>query len=151
MAHEISKFFADPGRKYKQEIQRLEAEKARTEEESNRKLEEITKAMKERDERIAKLERERLEQEEKKRTEALRRSARIRLGLVALLVTGVEAAIVYFVGQYGEGATFLQKVVNSWQLLAAGFAIGIVSFWFILGKERIRILGWPFTKLLKNG
>jgi len=143
LAHQIAKFFADPGRKHKQEVQRLEAERAEREDEYKRKLEE-------RDKRIERLERERVEQEQKKRKEALKKSARIRMGFVILLFLLYEAAAVYLAWQYGEGTTLFQKVINSWPFLASGCAIGVGLFWFILGKERIRALSWPFTKLLKD-
>jgi hypothetical protein len=143
LAHEISKFFADPGRKYKQEVQRLEAEMAEREDEYKCKLEE-------RDKRIEKLERERVEQEEKKRKEALKRSARIRMSAVVLLFLAIEAVAVYFAWQYGEGTNFFQKVKNLWELPTIAFAVSVVLSWFILGRERIRALGWPFTKLLKD-
>jgi len=143
LAHEISKFFADPGRKYKQEVQRLEAEMAEREDEYKCKLEE-------RDKRIEKLERERVEQGEKKRKEALKRSARIRMSVVVLLFLAVEAVAVYFAWRYGEGTNFFQKVKNLWELPTIAFAVSVVLSWFILGRERIRALGWPFTKLLKD-
>lgn len=143
IAHEISKFFADPGRKYKQEVQRLEAKMAEREDEYKRKLEE-------RDKRIEKLERERVEQEEKKQKKALKKSARIRMSVVILLFLTIEAVAVYFAWQYGEGANFFQKVKNLWELPTIAFAISVVLSWFILGKDRIRALGWPFTKLLKD-
>lgn len=143
LAHQMSKFFADPSRKYKQEVQRLEAERAEREDEYKRKLEE-------RDKRIERLNRERVEQEQKKRKEALKKSARIRMGFVILLFLLYEAAAVYLAWQYGEGTTLFQKVINSWPFLVLGCAISVGLFRFILGKERIRALGWAFTKLLKD-
>jgi len=143
IAHEISKFFADPGRKYKQEVQRLEAEIARREEKHERELEELN-------ERIEKFERERVEQEEKKRKEALKKSARIRMSVVILLFLVIEAVAVYCAWQYGVGTNFFQKVKSLWELPTIAFAISVVLSWFILGKERIRALSWPFTKLLKD-
>lgn len=143
LAYQMSKFFADPGRKHKQEVQRLEAERAEREDEYKRKIEE-------RDKRIERLERERVEQEQKKRKETLKKSARIRMGFVILLFLLYEVAAVYLAWQYGEGTTLFQKVINSWPLLVLGCAISVGLFWFILGKERIRALGWAFTKLLKD-
>lgn len=150
LAREISKFFADPGRKYRQEVQRLEAEISRIDEGHKRKLEEVMEAIRERDNRIEKLERERTEREERERKKALKKSARIRMGIVILLFLLYEAAVVRLAWQYGEGTTLFQKVINSWPFLGLGCAMGVALFWFILGKERIRILGWPFTRLLKD-
>ncbi len=125
LSNEIAKFFADPSRKYKQELQSLEA------------------AIRERDGRIAQLEKE-------QRQNALRRSAVTRLLLVALLFLGLEAAACYVAWKYGEGANFWQKLGDSYYLPTAGFVTAIISSWFILGKERLRDLGWAVGKLLKS-
>lgn len=151
LAYEISKFFADPSRKYTQEVQRLEAEKATINEEYKRKLEEINAAIRERDERIERLEKERIEREENERKRAQKKSALIRLGIVILLVVAYEAIVVWLASNHAEGTTFFQKVINSWPFLALGAPLGIGLLVFIVGKERIRILGWPFTRFLNNG
>lgn len=141
LARAISKVFADPSRKYKQEVRRLETEIERKDAEYKRRLEE-------REERIQKLERERGEQEEKNRKEALKKSAHMRVTIVALLLLAYELVVVYLAQQYGEGTNLFQKVINSWQFLSLGVAFSALLSWFILGKERIRTLEWPFTKLL---
>lgn len=151
LAYEISKFFADPSRKYTQEIQRLEAEKARLDNEYKRQLAQFEAATTERDERIDALKYERVQREENDRKRAKKKSALIRLGIVILLFILYEAVAVYLASQFGEGTTLFQRVIHSWPLLALGPLIGSVLFYFIVGEERIRVLGWPYTKHLKNG
>jgi hypothetical protein len=151
IAREISKFFADPGRKYKQEIQKMEAQISSIEQNYQHRLEEIGEKIRERDNRIESLEKERIEVQEKQKKAALTRSALIRMSVVILAFFVYELLVVYLANQYGEGTNLFQKVKNSWPFLTLGCGMGAILLWFILGKERIRILGWPFTKLLKNG
>jgi hypothetical protein len=151
IAREISKFFADPGRKYKQEIQRLEAELSRIEQEHKRNIEETTQVIKERDGKIEDLKTQQIEQEKRIEHISLKQSAQFRMSIVILLFLVYELTVVYLAWQYGQGLNLFQKVLNSWPFLSLGCAIGISLFWFILGRVRIRILGWPFTKWLKNG
>lgn len=150
LAYQISKFFADPSRKYAQEVQRLEAEKARIDHKYKRELEETSAAIRERDERIERLEKERVDWEETHRKRAQKKSALIRLAIVILIVIVYEALVVFLAWQYGEGTTLFQKVINAWAFLGLGGAIGLALFYFVVGEERIRILGWPFTKSLNN-
>lgn len=150
MAREISRFFADPRRKYKQDLQRLEGEISRIEQDHKRKLEEVVKSVKERDEKIEELEKRRIAQEERTKHEILKKSAQFRTILVVFLFFVYELIVAYFSWRYGQGQNLFQKVLNSWPFLSLGCLIAIGLFWFVLGKERIRSLGWPFTKLLKN-
>jgi hypothetical protein len=143
LAYEISKFFADPGRKYKQELQRLEAEIAKREEQHRRETTELY-------EKIKELEKRDVEREETRRKEALSRSARARLGIAIALFLILEAAAVDIAWVYGEGTNFLQRVTDLWELPGTTLALSIVLSWLIIGKKRIRALGWPFTKLLKS-
>jgi hypothetical protein len=151
IAREVTKFFADPGRKYKQEIQRLEAERLRIEQEHKRRLEENAQAIKERDEKIEELKKQQIEQEERRQYARLKKSAQFRISIIILIFFAYEFTVVYLAWQHGQGGNLFQKVLNSWPFLSLGCAIGIILFWFVLGRERIRILGWPFTKCLKNG
>ncbi len=144
LAYEVSKFFADPGRKYKQEIARLEAEKDEVEQEYKKDLEE-------RDGKIEELERQFLEYEEKTGKESLRSSAQLRLGIITIIFLVLEGLVVLLASQYGEGTNLFQKVLSSWPFLSGGFGITIALGWFILGKKRLEVLGWQFTKIFKSG
>ncbi len=162
LAYEVSKFFADPGRKYKQEVARLEAEKEADKQEYERKLSEASEDIKEkqlqyetglktRDSRIEELGRRFSEYEEKTAKESLRRSAHLRVGITAIVFLVLEGLVVFLANQYAEGANLFQKVLNSLYFLSGGFAITIVLGWFILGKKRLEALGWPFTKIFRAG
>lgn len=121
LAHEISKFFIAPERKYKRELENLE------------------KKLKQRDKKIEELEKE-----------SLRRSACLRVGFIAIVFLMIEAVVVYLASHYGEGPNLFQKVLKSRPLLSIGPVIAILLGWVILGKKRLEALGWPFTKIFKH-
>lgn len=144
LAYEVSKFFAAPGRKYKQEIARLETEKEKAAQQYKKDLEE-------RDRKIEALGTEFREYEEKTAKKSLRSSAQFRVLITAIVFLVLEGLVVALASQYGEGSNLFQRVSNSWHFLVLGFAVSVVVGWFVLGKERLEALGWPFTKIFKSG
>ena len=84
------------------------------------------------------------------RKDKLKRSAWGRLLIAIILFLGIEGAILWSTSKYGEGPNFFQKIIKSWPFIGGGGLIGLALFWFLLGKERIQALGWPFTKLFKT-
>lgn len=121
LAYKVSKFFADPGRKYKQEIAKLEAENIKIKEEYER----IQKG-------------------------SLKRSARLRVGFTTIVFLLLEGLAIFLASQYGKVPNLFQKVSNSWDFLVVGFVLTIAMGWFIVGKKRLEALGWPFTKIFKH-
>jgi len=162
LAYEVSKFFADPGRKYKQEIARLETEKIKIKQEYEKRLGEAFKSveelkkqyekdLKERDGEIEKLENKFLEYEERTQKESLKRSAKFRAVLTIIIFLMLEGLVVFLASQYSEGLNLFQKVLNSWPFLGVLVpAVAILMGWFFIGKERLKSLGWPFTKVFKH-
>jgi len=144
LAYEVAKFFADPGRKYKQEIARLEAEKKKA-------AQQYKKDLDERDGKIEALGTEFREYEEKTAKKSLRSSAQFRVLITAIVFLVLEGLVVALASQYGEGANLFQRVSNSWHFLVLGFVVSVVVGWFVLGKKRLEALGWPFTKIFKSG
>ncbi len=130
--YEVEKFFAVPGRKYKQEILKLETH------------------LNERDRTIQGLEIKFSEYERKHQKDSLKRSARLRISLTIMLFLILEALVVFFANQYGEGQNLFQKVLKSWPFVGLAFAVTILVGGFLIGKERLKVLGWPFTKLFKH-
>ena len=138
ISREIAKFFADPGRKYKQEVQRLEKgvadlvdEKEREAGRYNSEIKELKKELETNNETIAKT------------------SAHWRLLLATAIYVGAEALMVYLASQLGEGDNLWQKLLNSWQFFLIPVGVFFPIAWLLLGKQRLRALGWPFTKILK--
>ena len=142
ISREIAKFFADPGRKYKQEVQRLEKgvadlvdEKEREAGRYNNEIKELKKELETNNETIAKT--------------SSKTSAHWRLLLATAIYVVAEALMVYLASQLGEGDNFWQKLLNSWQFLLIPVGVFFPIAWLLLGKQRLRALGWPFTKILK--
>lgn len=120
LAYKIAKFFTSPERKFRQELESLQAGNAHR----DKMIEKLGMAL-------------------------LRRSAWLRVGLMALVLLMIEALVVYLADQYGEGSNLFIKVLNSWPFLGIGPAISYLFGWIILGKKRIEVLGPPFTKVFR--
>ncbi len=161
LAYEVSRVFADPGRKYKQEIARLESENTKIKQEYEKKLGEASKGveelkkqyekdLKERDRGIEELKNKFLEYEERTQKESLKRSAWLRVGFTTIIFLLLEGLAILLASEYGEGPNLFQKVSNSWHFLVVGTVLTIVMGWFIVGKRRLEALGWPFTKIFKH-
>lgn len=177
LAHEIAKFFADPGRKYKQEVVRLEstiqqnqatyaeqlkereaqaaAERAAREQEYAAQLSKVEaereREVQAKEARIAELEeaeRTRIAQEKRRQ---LRRSAIIRLLVIAVVLVGYEAGVVLAALTYGAGASWVDQLVGVSVYLLAGFPAALFILWFWVGPERLQALGGPFTRLQPKG
>jgi hypothetical protein len=178
LSHHISKFFTDPSRKFKQEVERLERKNrdeaalftellTDAEVAERERLAEKDAQITERDLTIESLQRqitevdhgaqeallhaeEQLDAERTSReNEALRRSALFRLALCISFVLVMEVFIASAYIRFGEGAGWLKRITGGWAILAsAGCSVFPIS-WLFVGKKRLRALGWPFTKLLR--
>jgi len=120
LVYELRKFFVSPGRKYKQQLEKLEKEN------------EMLKSQ------IANI----IAYKQKI-------STWVRITLTLFLFFIIEGIIVYCTSIYGQGENLFQKLLNSWYFLAIGSVITIILGWFIVGKERLKNLGFPFTKIFK--
>ena len=160
ISYELARFFADPSRKYQQEIRRAYDNQENLKKEYERKLGELQKQIKEvrsqyqdrlnrKDNELEEI-KKRLEQIElEKEQEKLRSSAVGRLLVTISLVILIEIFLVYAIWRYGTGENFFQKLTNSWIWLSTGIPVFIVLGWFIIGKERLMALGWPVNKIFK--
>jgi predicted nucleic acid-binding protein len=160
LGYEISKFFADPSRQYKKELQRLEAESHERKKEYEGKyrsalgqLEKVKaesgELLEQRDIKIAELEKKISEREEADRIRVLKSSAKARLAAVISIFAGLELLLSYLVNKYAQGTNFLQKAQSCWGFFSLPVIVAIVLGWFIIGKERVVTLGRPFTKIFK--
>jgi len=182
LAHHISKFFADPGREFKQEIERLEEERQQADLAHKQQLseaegawvseitgkekeiadvrDELERAKQSTEQRIASLEEqlkaamddlraERSAAAERAQRAELRRSAKLRVLLCAGLALALEAVVLLCVLRYGEGGTTFVRVSKNLAILGLPQAPMLLLSLFIVGKERLAALGWPFDKFLK--
>ena len=159
-SYELARFFADPSRRYKQEIRKAYEKQEEIEKDYKEKLGVLSKQieeikaeyenkLKEKDRKLFDFQK-RLEKIEKEREkEMLKNSALKRFGIVVVLTFLIEGAIIYFINKYGSGANLFQKLTNSSWWLALGIPIFIGLGWFIIGKKRLITLGWLSNKIFK--
>jgi len=161
MAYEISKFFADPSRKYKQELERLEIEKKgalnafNKKSKKNEKNFNNTKKQYEKDIAIKNKEIIRLKEEKEKIEKFLiksdlKRSAKIRLCISILIIIAYAIIIVLLANKYSEGSNLFQKIYKAWPLFTLIPTLFILWGGLLIGKKRLKTLGLPFTKIFKN-
>jgi hypothetical protein len=120
LGYELRKYFVSPDRKYKQQLEKLEKE--------NETLKRQNASIIAYKQKI---------------------STWVRITLTLFLFFIIEGIIVYCTSIYGQGENLFQKLLNSWYFLALGSVITITLGWFIVGKERLKNLDFPFTKFLK--
>ena len=150
LAHEISKYFVDPGRQYKASLQehRQTIEQLTTDFDSQKQvtgaeLKALKAEVTEKDAQIGKL-------NSKVKEAQLKWEAKLRLTLIAMGFVLSDIGMVYVVQEFGEGANLVQQLTKSWPLLASVFALWVIISWFAIGKDRLSALGFPYTKLLKE-
>jgi len=83
--------------------------------------------------------------------EATEKAARHRLLVISVVKRSlltlcilfvVELIIGYFVWRYGEGRNLFQKLTKAWPWLGAGFGAVAISYPFLMGRDRMRLLKW---------
>jgi len=153
LAYEVNKFFADPGRKYKKNLSILECKNIEIEKEYKEKVYKVSKDKEELEKQykreIEELNKKLLEEKEETKKESLKRSAWNRISLTSVFFIILEILVIFIANRYGTGQNFLQKVLNFWPYLVLAFAATILFGCFFIKKERLKSLGWPFTKIFK--
>ncbi|GAA5527619.1 hypothetical protein [Herpetosiphon gulosus] len=145
--YEMSRFFKDPSRKYQEELSKLEREKSEMSMNFEREKSEMS----------MNFEREKLEinnsisdfreklsnMESEININKIKSIVNKKMFRSVLLLFIVISITVYI----AEGNTFYEKISGWWQVYTFIFGVWIflVSIW--IGKEGLRTLGWPFTKI----
>jgi len=128
LAHEVSVYFADPSRKFKQDISVLEAKVS----ELSGNLDGV---------------RSDLDTEKKKSAKS---AALVRVIVVGIMFVVAESITIIVASLLGAGENAFQRIAGSWHIIVA-VAGGCILFGsFFVGKKRIKELGWPFTKIFRN-
>ncbi|MFX0139268.1 MAG: PIN domain-containing protein [Candidatus Hodarchaeota archaeon] len=141
LSYETLKFFKSPGRKYKDNIQKLESELIKSKNENIAEKKNLEKSYK----KIA-IEKD----EEIKKQISLIKSAYHRLGLTIFILLAMLGSVFFIINNYGSGVNLLEKLSNTWWLPSIVFSFWIIISIFIIGKERLKLLDWPFNKLLQG-
>lgn len=150
IARELSRFFADPSRKYKTELQDLELEIKEKDKGIVKKEIEHKAQLDAFQRKIDKLEQEGKIKEEKRLEKAQQKSAYRRLGVSFILTVIYEVVILLLANKYGEGLNLFQKLLNAWVFILLGIPIFCLLSWIIIGRKRISTLGWALSKILKS-
>jgi hypothetical protein len=85
------------------------------------------------------------------RAKELRRQGKWRLIVAGLLTLALQAGTLLYTNAEGSGDTLLQRAISAWQLHVVVGAVSLFLAAWIVGKERLIALGWPFNKLLGQG
>ena len=155
---EVARYFADPGRKYHEQLKNIEesVELIRREAERDRKeaseregalrgeLDRSSGRVDELKEQIREGERERKE-------EALGRSTRIRVILLVVLEVVLVGGVVGGAFLWGSGDNGWQKIVGSWGLVLGAAGIPPVLAYPVLGRRRLGRLGVVLKGVLGIG
>lgn len=149
LAHEISKFFVDPGRQYKASLDeqreafgRLADEFRGHKEDTQTQLQALKGQVAAKDATIADISRRAAE-------DRSRAEAKFRLLLIGIGFFASELVLLYAFGKFGEGHNFFEKLLKALPFAALLGSAWIASSWFSLGRQRLNALGWPFTKILR--
>jgi hypothetical protein len=127
LAHEISAYFADPKRKFKQEIIGYEAKVS----ELSGDLEGVRSDL------------------AKEKEKSLKGAAWLRASVVGIVLILGESVTIILALFLGVGENPFQKIVSSWPIITA-VAVACIGFGgLFIGKERIKELGWPFNRIFK--
>ncbi len=87
------------------------------------------------------------EQEDISRKRRLKTGAKLRLVFSTFPTIAIEAASMVLASTYGAGENLLQKVLSFWPYLTVGVVLFPFCAWLIVGKHRLKALGWPFSKM----
>ncbi|NLE94590.1 MAG: hypothetical protein GX600_02735 [Dehalococcoidia bacterium] len=139
LQHQLSRFFADPARKFQTELAKAEQNVKESDEKAEEAEAKAREVQKRADELQAENRRLRL------RAEAF---PRIVLGVVLLIALLAVAAYLQLV--WGDPkVNWFQRVTADWKLYTMAFALGGTVLVLLVGRERAAALGWPWNKWLK--
>jgi len=131
LSYEVERFFLDIGRKYKSNEEQLKNRLYKSEQEKDMILQEF----------------ENLKNLNKKKE--LMRSALNKLFITIIIQVLVTSITIFLINIFGYGENLFQKISNHWQFVALTFAFFFIGGYFIIGKERLKVLGWKFEKVFK--
>ncbi|MFC2014141.1 hypothetical protein ACFLU8_04650, partial [Chloroflexota bacterium] len=127
LAHEVSSYFADPSRKYKQDIVDYEVQLSTV-------LGDLVGARNDLD---------------KEKKVSSKREAWLRVSVVGIVFTVFASITIILASSLGAGENAFQRIASSWPIIVAIATACIIFGGFFVGKKRIKELGWPLTKIFK--
>lgn len=128
LAHEVSVYFVDPSRKYKQNIIEYEARLSEL-------LGDLAGVRSDLD---------------KERKVSLKGEAWLKVSVVGIVFIVLELITIILASFFGTGENPFQKIVASWPIIVAVATACIIFGGFFVGKKRIKELGWPLNRIFKD-
>lgn len=120
LARVIAIYFADPSRKYKENLNKYESAIST------------------------------LKGEIKKQTIiSIRKDAWLRLSHIVITFILMEILVFVLAINFGSGENNFQKIVGSWPFILIPISICTLAGWFYLGEQRLKALGWSTRKLFR--
>lgn len=153
LSHGVAQFLVDHGRRYKQEVTRLESEKddIKRQLETERAEAEAARsaAIALHNKQIQGLQAAHNKLEQKAATDRLAHEGKFRVLIVTIFACFYLGIVAFLARQFGDGSNFYQQLLNSMEFFILVIPLTITLSWFVVGRERLIALGGPFPKLLK--
>lgn len=162
LAHGVSRFLVDPGRKYKQDLaeserERIESQAAHIEQlrEEREQREAVQAALevaqKKHGEDVQTLKASIAAVEERAAKDRLASDARWRIAVSVVTVLAIEMVVLYLTSHFAEGDNLFQKVLGALPFFLAVLGLLPIFGLVYIGKDRLIALGGPFPRLFKVG
>jgi hypothetical protein len=138
ISREIARFFVDPGRKFKREVERLSSDFNQHLADDERRRADAATEIEQRDTIIEQLRRDLATGERRQAEGAARRSLRTRTALAAAVSSVVLGGGLYVGAQLGEGHTVVERIISSWDLVAKVAGLSMTTGAAVLRKRGIQ-------------
>lgn len=150
LSREVNRFFANPTRKLNEELMALRTsleDETRTASERESDLQQrLELQQKQFQDKIDALEKTVKDVQGQQEIDKQKREARFWLGLSILVFVAMEIVCYLLSVRFAEGQNIIQKVGSVWFLFVLAFALSILIGRLMLGRDRIKALGWQTTK-----
>ena len=137
LQHQLRKFFVDPSRQYKQELERREIQLTEVTKQAERQVQALTDELRQKDVALAQVQQEHAEQNERARD---RRTGAVRLGIAALMAM-VGIVIIAF-GPQAAGFSWLLTHPNFLGLEGSLVAIWLAVCWTVAAPRHRNQASW---------
>jgi len=145
MQLQISRFFADPGRKYKQELARTEEKLVLAKQAGEQQIRIAKEELRQKHEELREFQQEVEQAATARRSERLRNEAVLRI----VGITICDLLLLWLVDQLLMiAAPAVQQRTGSYPVFLSIFGLIAPATWVLVGKERLQELWWPLRKIL---
>lgn len=158
--YEMRKYFSDPGREYKGRLEELTTRNAELKrlfenqetlyrEKEKQRNDEFQRIISEKDKKIELTMYDHSELKTEFNNFKVKIGALFRLIVSFLILMCFEIVIILLALKYGEGSNVFQKIVKSLPLIFGGIGASGMIGYLIIGKDKLKILGWEVKNIFK--